>query len=61
MKDSSIGDCDVRKYGGGYAVRFEVQEEIDMEWAQLIKEALEIGITKEEILEFLQTAGKIIS
>ena len=42
-------------------MRFEVQEEIDMEWAQLIKEALEIGITKEEILEFLQTAGKIIS
>jgi len=42
-------------------VYFEVQEEIDLEWVQLIKEALEIGLTKEEILEFLHSSGKSIS
>ncbi|WP_226666572.1 anti-repressor SinI family protein [Metabacillus litoralis] len=30
-------------------------KELDYEWTVLIKEALEMGITKEEIISFLQT------
>lgn len=35
----------------------ELMDEVDLEWVQLIQEALEIGITKEEIIDFLNSAG----
>ncbi|WAA08998.1 anti-repressor SinI family protein [Fervidibacillus albus] len=35
----------------------ELMDEIYLEWVELIKEALQIGITKEEILNFFKTAN----
>ncbi|MBT2685234.1 anti-repressor SinI family protein [Bacillus sp. ISL-37] len=35
-----------------------VFEELDTEWMQLIMEALELGINKEEIREFLTKTNK---
>ncbi|WP_010175630.1 anti-repressor SinI family protein [Bacillus coahuilensis] len=32
-----------------------VKEELDVEWMELVKEALSVGITKTEIKEFLQS------
>ncbi|WAA12775.1 anti-repressor SinI family protein [Fervidibacillus halotolerans] len=43
---------------GGIHVRYvELNDEIDLEWVELILEALQIGLTKEEILNFFKSAN----
>ncbi|RIW36102.1 DNA-binding anti-repressor SinI [Bacillus salacetis] len=32
-----------------------VERELDLEWITLIKEAMAVGVTKDEILEYLHT------
>ncbi|MGM0843541.1 MAG: anti-repressor SinI family protein [Bacillota bacterium] len=32
-----------------------VEKELDLEWIALIKEAMSVGVTKDEILEYLHT------
>jgi hypothetical protein len=32
-----------------------VEKELDLEWITLIKEAMAVGVTKDEILEYLHT------
>jgi DNA-binding transcriptional regulator YhcF (GntR family) len=46
----------IHKYFGGKNLISEkaTTEELDKEWMQLIMEALEMGLKKEEIREFLQ-------
>lgn len=38
-----------------------LKEEVDLEWVLLIKEAREVGISKEEILKFLTRNGNPVS
>jgi hypothetical protein len=38
--------------GGDFTV---VEKELDLEWIHLIKEAMSVGVTKDEILEYLHT------
>nr|WP_174732838.1 anti-repressor SinI family protein [Mesobacillus harenae] len=43
-----------RYFGGNKVIKEKsVPEELDSEWMQLIMEALELGIDKEEIRQFL--------
>ncbi|WP_409254396.1 anti-repressor SinI family protein [Bacillus sp. SCS-153A] len=32
-----------------------IEKELDLEWVTLIKEAMSVGVTKDEILEYLHT------
>jgi hypothetical protein len=41
-----------RILGGDFEV---VEKELDLEWITLIKEAMAVGVTKDEILEYLHT------
>jgi Anti-repressor SinI len=37
----------------------KMKSELDLEWVELVKQALDAGISKNEIREFLQNHGKI--
>jgi len=40
-------------FRGGFLVQMWSNTEVDKEWVELIKEAFLMGITKEEVLNFL--------
>lgn len=41
---------------GGYIVTFLGEKELDKEWVELIKEALDLGISADDIRNFLKTS-----
>ena len=42
---------------GGYIVTYLGEKELDREWVELIKAALDLGISAEDIRNFLKTSA----
>lgn len=48
-------------FGGKNLIKEKaIVEELDAEWMKLILEALEMGLNKEEIREFLNYKGRVV-
>jgi hypothetical protein len=47
-----VNNITIQMYCGGKVVNIE--EELDIEWVDLIKEALDLGLTVNEIMDFLK-------
>jgi hypothetical protein len=44
---------------GGYMVTYLGEKELDREWVELIKAALDLGISAEDIRNFLKTSARL--